>query len=397
MKLNSAVGACLLLVLFALNACVSPVNLTEQGRYDEAIDLCVRKLSGKKKKKAKYVEALETAFEKATQTDMRAVESLTKEDRPENWEIILRIHQGIRQRQSKIEPLLPLVDEFGRTAQFRFVRIDDLEREAKEKTADYYYSEGMRLLERARQTGVKQDARQAYTYFSRISNLFRNFKDYDERLQEAHVLGTVNVLIRMSNESNVVLPRNFEEELLRMSTGDLNSHWKMFYTETQRDLQMDYTVLFRITDIAVSPERVREREYNDYREIEEGFEYVLDQNGNVLKDSLGNDVTKPKRITVQATVLEVFQNKAASVNGRVDYIDNVTRNLIDSDQLNVNSLFENYASTFRGDRRALSKESLQRIGNQPMPFPPDEALLLQAANLLKPMLKQQIARNSNLR
>lgn len=397
MKLNPTILVGILLVLFVLSACLSPVNLTEQGRYDEAIDLCVRKLSGKKKKKAKYVEALEIAFEKATQTDMRAVESLTKEDLPENWEIILRIHQGIRHRQRKIEPLIPLVDEYGRTAQFRFVRIDDLEREAKEKTADYYYSEGMRLLERARQTGVKQDARQAYNYFSRISNLFRNFKDYDERLQEAHILGTVNVLIRMSNESNVVLPRNFEEELLRMSTGDLNSHWKMFYTETQRDFSMDYTVLFRITDIAVSPERVREREYNDYREIEDGFEYVLDQNGNVLKDSLGNDVTRPKRITVHATVLEVFQNKAASVNGRVDYIDNVTRNLVDSDQLNVNSLFENYASTFRGDRRALSKESMQRIGNQPMPFPPDEALLLQAANLLKPMLKQQIARNSNLR
>ena len=85
------------------------------------------------------------------------------------------------------------------------------------------------------------------------------------------------------------------------------------------------------------------------------------------------------------------------MSGQVDYIDNGTRNLLDSDQLSVNSVFDNYASTFRGDRRALSNESLQRIGNQPMPFPPDETLLLQAANLLKPLLKQQIARNANLR
>jgi hypothetical protein len=386
-----------LLALFTIQACVSPVNLTEQGRYDEAIDLCVRRLSGKKKKKAKFVDTLEAAFQKATSDDMRAVENLTKEDRPENWEIILRIHQGIRQRQRKIEPLIPLIDENGRTAQFRFVRVDDLEREAKEKTAEYYYSEGMRLLNRAQQTGVKQDARAAYTYFERLLNLFRSYKDTDDQLNRALALGTVHTLIRMSNESNVILPREFEDELLRMTTGDLNSRWKMFHTENQRDVNMDYTVLFRITNIAVSPERVREREYTDTREIEDGFEYVLDRNGNVLKDSLGNDVTVPRRVVVQAYILEVYQSKFATVSGKVDYIDNWTRNLVDSDQLSVNSVFDNYASTFRGDRRALSKESLQRIGNQPMPFPPDEALLLQAANLLKPLLKQQIARNVNLR
>ena len=43
----------------------------------------------------------------------------------------------------------------------------------------------------------------------------------------------------------------------------------------------------RLTNIEVSPEQIKEREYEDTKEIEDGFEYVLDGNGNVAKDSSG--------------------------------------------------------------------------------------------------------------
>jgi hypothetical protein len=58
--------------------------------------------------------------------------------------------------------------------------------------------------------------------------------------------------------------------------------------------------------------------------------------------------------------------------------------------LAVDAVFENYAATFMGDRRALSAESARRIGTSPLPFPADPAMLFQAAEMMKPTVKQHI-------
>ncbi|MCB9288621.1 MAG: hypothetical protein H6560_15035, partial [Lewinellaceae bacterium] len=63
-NLPAAVG---LLAIFALSSCTSPQKLLESGNYDQAVYLAVKRLSGKKNKKDKYVLALEEAFEKANE------------------------------------------------------------------------------------------------------------------------------------------------------------------------------------------------------------------------------------------------------------------------------------------------------------------------------------------
>ncbi|MCB0678727.1 MAG: hypothetical protein KDC30_18645, partial [Saprospiraceae bacterium] len=53
----------ILLVVLFLASCSSPRKLVETGNYDDAIHTLVNRLSGKKKKKAEQVAALEVAFE----------------------------------------------------------------------------------------------------------------------------------------------------------------------------------------------------------------------------------------------------------------------------------------------------------------------------------------------
>ena len=50
----------LVLLAFAVfvSSCARTQKLVEQGRYDEAIELVTKKLSGKKRKKVKHVKAL---------------------------------------------------------------------------------------------------------------------------------------------------------------------------------------------------------------------------------------------------------------------------------------------------------------------------------------------------
>lgn len=374
-----------------LFSCANPVKLLEKGQFDEAIYLSVRKLAGKKKK-VKYVQALENAFSRATYADMRQIESLKKDGQEENWVEINKIHRRIRRRQEAIEPLLPLIAENGIKANFRFVKIEDLELESKKKAAEFYYREGKRKLALA-EHGDKLAAREAYDEFAKIGRYYKSYRDEDRLMEKAVNLGTVYVLFKMENRSNAILPRDFERELKKMSVRNLDKAWRTVHLNPESGIDYDYTVTMKLREIETSPNLIKEREYVDDKTIEEGWEYVLDANGNVRKDSAGNDIKIPKKVLIKARVFETYQHKAAHVGGDLEFFDNRAKELIHSEYMAVDAIFENYAATFDGDKRALSKESKEKIGNVPGPFPSSESLLLQAASLLKPKIKEKIFRS----
>lgn len=381
-----------LLTVFLASSCRNPTKLLERGDYEGAIELSARKLSGKKKKKAKYVKALEESFARATRTDLRRAKALEKEGKSENWVEINRIHQRIRKRQELIEPLLPLYDDDGYKAEFKFVKIEGLEIESKDKAAGFYYVEGKRLLAQA-ERGDKAAARQAYEEFEKIGRYYRRYRDEDRLMKKAQDLGTVYVLFKMENRSRSILPRDFEREIKRISVRDLESQWRTVHLNPESGLKYDYNVVMSLRQIDVSPQSVREREYVDDKIIEDGWKYVLDENGNVMKDSAGNDIKIPNEVIIKANVFESYQHKSAIVSGNLEFFDNQLREVIHTEPITAEAIFENYAATFRGDKRALSEESKRKIGNAPMPFPSDEQLLIQAAGHLKPVIKQKIARS----
>jgi hypothetical protein len=386
-------------VLFAgimlLTSCASPDKLVETGNYDQAIELAIRKLAGKKNKKVKYVQALEEAFSYATEKDMRAADRLKADGNNANWEKINDIYRRISRRQEALRPLLPLIDKEGIKASFQFVRVEELERDSREKAAAALYDRAQKLLDQGR-NGDRLAARTAYAELERISRYYRTYRDREQLMNVAHELGTTYILVSVENRAPVVLPAGFEAEITRFGVRDLESKWMVYHNRKDPNVDYNYQAIMRLTDIQMTPEVVKERQYEDVREIEDGFEYVLDENGNVAKDTLGNDIKVPRKILVRAKVLEVYQSKVATITGRVDLIDTKTRELVDSQTVGADAVFENYASTFRGDERALSKESRRRIGNQPLPFPTNEELILIAAEHIKPVVKDKISRTKKL-
>ncbi len=380
-------------ILF-VSACTNPGKLIERGNYDQAIGLGVKRLSGKKNKKEKYVKAVEEAYQRATSFDIRRAKALEKEGRSENWVEINRVHNKIRRRQELIEPLLPLYSKNGYKANFKFVKIDGLENESKEKAAQFYYTEGKRLLAQA-ERGDKDAAREAYRNFESIGLYYDKYRDERNLMKKAQALGTIYVLLKMKNNSNAILPRDFEREIKRLNVRDLESLWRVVHLSPANKQEYDYDVVMSFNLIEVSPETVREREYVDEKTIEDGWQYVLDSNGNVLKDSLGNDVKEPREVRVTADVLETLQTKSAIVSGELQFYDNRSKSLIHREPITAEAVFENYAATFKGDKRALSKDSKNKIGNSPIPFPTDEMLVLQAADRLKPVIKSKIRKGLN--
>lgn len=388
-----ATAAFALLILFS--SCTSPQKLVESGNYDQAVYLAVKRLAGKKNKKDKYVLALEEAFHKANERDMRLAERLRREGRPDNWPKINEAYRRVRSRQERVAPLLPLISKEGIRANFQFVKVDELEYESRQKAAGYHYARAQEWLEDAR-LGDKLAARRAYDELDNINQYFRDYKDKAALQQTARQLGTTHVLVRLENRSRSILPVTLEREIRRIGVGGLNSFWQAYYTEQARGVDFDYEVVMKISNLEAGPNVVREREFEEVKEIEDGFDYVLDSRGNVMKDSLGNDVKVPKKVLIRARVFETYQTKVASIAGRLEFYDLHTGDLIDSKPLAADAVFENYASTFRGDKRALSEEACRYLGNRPQPFPSDEALLMTAMEQLKPVIKSRIAETRKL-
>ncbi|MEL7159998.1 MAG: hypothetical protein AAFN92_04510 [Bacteroidota bacterium] len=379
----------LLVSLFLLPACTSVEKLVDNGNYEETIRLAQRKLSGKQKKNPKYVAALEEAFNRVTARDMATAERL-KNGGNADWPRIHGIYQKIDRRQRALEPLLPLTDKRGYRAEFSFVRVTPLLTTAANRAADQLYGEAGQLLAHGR-AGDKAAARNAYATLEDISTYRRDYRDANALQREARELGKVFIAVEMVNETNGYLPAGFERELLRVNSRGMDSYWHFFDFSRETGKAYDYNARIVIDDIRVSPEQINERTYVDEREITDGEEYVLDANGNVAKDTLGNDITRPRRVIVRANVIEVLQTKTALVSGSLVLYDNVNRRIVDEDALTAEARFENYASTFRGDRRALSRDTRRWIGNQPVSFPSDEALILDAAAVLKPQLQERLA------
>lgn len=382
-------------LLIFLSACSSPYKTLDQGDFDQALEQTLRRLEGRRNIKRDQVLLVEEAFNKATERDMAMAGRLKREGRPENWPRIFENYQRIQDRQDRLTPFLPLVSKDGYKANFKFVKVEELKFEAKEEAAEYFYTSAGELLQRAR-SGDRFAAREAYDLLSEIDVYYQDYKNMIDMKQEALELGTTYVIVEVENRAPVAMPALLEQELLALDEGDLNARWKQFHTRRSPGMEYDYQALVQLVDLAVSPANTTQREYQLRTTVEDGFEYVLDERGNVKKDSSGNDIKVPREVEVVATVFESYQTKAATITGQLQLTDLRTGTLVDRNEITAESIFENYASTFQGDERALDEEAKRRIGNRPLPFPTDEALLVEAGRQLKNRIESRIRNNRRL-
>ncbi len=379
----------LLLLAFSLTSCMSPQKLVEQGNYDKAIVVGLKKVRGKDNKNPKHVQAIETAFRMANGIDLKNIERMKLEGQPDNWTKINAAYRKIQRRQDKIERYLPLIDKNGYRAYFDIVNVDALEIESREKAAQVLYAKAERNLERAGR-GDKLAARMAYQQLGQIDQYFRTFRDKERLKDEALELGRSYILYEVSNKVPFGAIKPIEDELRSFPVSNLNSIWLVYHSRKRKGVDYDYVINLNLANVQISPELVDNREYIDSREIEDGWEYELDENGNVKKDSSGNDIKIPKIVEIKARVLETYQHKSVVLQTRLEVKEYRTGELLRTIPITAEVVFENYAATFVGDERALSKESRRKIGNQPVPFPPNTVLLLEAANKIKPSVRGTI-------
>ena len=380
-----------ILGLFLLvTGCRSIEKMVDQGEYDEAIIFATEKLAGKKKKKTKHVQGLEEAFAKITQRDMDQIAYLDGINRPENWDEIFDIASNIERRQNRIEPFLPLISKEGYEGQFSFVKTGELKNRATIGATEYYYNEGLRSIKLLESTGEKSYARDAYHQFIEANKRIDNYKDTPELIVQMMNLGKVRILVDLVNQSEVIIPVGFEQEVKNITVREMNSLWRTFHITQSEDVTYDYSATLALNAIHISPERETIREHKDSKRIKDGWEYKKNKKGKFVLDTLGKKIKIDKFITVKAKVTEIQREKAARVIGTLRYTDNNNGELVQSKPIDVEALFIDYASRYKGDKRALSDYNRNRLKNHPLPFPDDLSMIMDASNNLKEIFKIEL-------
>ncbi len=372
----------ILLIVSGLFACKSSSKQLEKGDYDAAMQKSAKKIK-KDASKFEEVDVFNNAYRMAYLKDDTEVTRLKKQGNPANWAKLVTILSRMNRRQELARSLPPV----GINYEERdfYTEIDN----AKLKAAEYAYAKGEELLA----ANDKLKARKAHARFKEAKGFSSNFKDVDNKIDESRFKGITNVFFTIEENADVVAPKQLIEELQIIEVNDLDHGWLNYDNHIDSNLTYHYSVILSMREILVSPEEVKEDASIESKEVEDGFTYVFDENGNVKKDSLGNDIKLPKYKTIRCKVKRVHQRKTARIAGSINYYDNINNKLMKKEPIASDALFEHFYAMANGDFAALSSKTLQEIKSEPVPFPPSEALIIQAGNVLKGMTKDIIVNN----
>ncbi|HLU84529.1 MAG TPA: hypothetical protein VKZ45_03585 [Vicingaceae bacterium] len=372
-------------IVALLFACASSSKKLEKGDYDAAMQISAKKIM-KDPGKFEEVDVFNDAYRMANNKDKSEIDRLKQVGDRANWGKIYQLYNNLKRRQELAATLPPVginYDNENYTSEIE---------NAKNQAAMYAYEKGNELL----QSGNRFEARKAHAFFIEANNYIPNYQDVNERINAAKILGTTNVYFEIADNSGIVAPKAMMDDIQSMNVDELDETWINYDNFVDTTKAYHYSIILSLDLIEVSPDELKETTTVEKKEVEDGFDYVLDANGNVTKDSLGNDIKIYKYKTISCTVNRYIQKKAARITANLNYFDNYTNNKIKTEPVVSDALFENQYTIAVGELDALSPETRKELNTKAVPFPPTEELLIQAGNVMKEMTKTAIVSNKSL-
>lgn len=381
----------LLLTTIVLLAACGGVKKTQEalntGNYVTAMNKAIKNLSENKTKKGnqEYITLLEEAFAKHAEREQQEIAFLQNDGNPANLENIYNRYLQLKQIQERIKPLLPLhINDEGRNAKFNFVNYDNKILATKDDLSEHLYENASSLLANAK---YKADFRAAYDDLKYLQEINPGYKETVAKMDEAYNKGLEYVRVDIANQTEQIIPERLESELLDFNAFGIDNFWLQYHTNPLANVKYDYAMNLDFMEINVSPERVNETQIIKEKQIKDGWEYLLDTNGNVVKDSLGNKIKVDKMRTVTCKFFQFTQTKSAQIGAKVRFTDLNSGQEINAYPLSSQFVFEHVFANYQGDKRALEDDLLVFLNAREVPFPSNEQMVYDAGEDLKARLK----------
>jgi len=367
----------LIIVFFSLTACITSKKYFQRGEYDKAVIKSIKNIQ-KNRRLDKEIPVLINAYPKANFKDEERIKFLKSQGTPDIWDEVFEIYSKLSAREELFKSVTPLKYN-NKIVDFPLVDYNADIIESKKRAADYFYAHAQLLL---KQDG-KEPARQAFYELNKIKSYYNVFKNNDSLAMIAKFKGTTNSYIDIYNKTKWNLPDDFLYDLIDIDLNDLNSEWINYYNNYVDDIDFDYCVYLTLRNIDISDEKITETNYTQFQQIQDGWEYEFDRKGNVKKDTSGNDIKRPKFVTIYAKITELHQQKEVHIDASIDYFDLKTNTVIHSKPINADQFYNYIYAVASGDLRAIDPETRKIVGLPPQPFPTDLSMIYSAGEIIK--------------
>ena len=366
-------------------SCKSAQKELQHGNYEQAFMKSVKKLQ-RKPDSREQAEIFTISYKKANQENLDRISYLKMSGDPNAYDEIYKNLKYLERRQRLAETVLP-IRAGGQTINFEHINYNKQLIESKNAAADYHYRKALELLK-----GDREAAKKAYYEFEAVRKYSSNYEDIDRLQMDAKEKGTTNVLLIPINKTYKQLPKKLMAKLVDFGMQDLDKDWIKYYNTPQKKYY-DYNIFISINTVYISPEEMKESKELVKKQVRDGFRYVLDDRGNVMKDTLGNDIKVDKYKTISCTVIEKTQRKSAKLEAKVEYQDNKTRRIMASFPAMAEDKFVYVSSVANGDLNALGEAKRKTIGKAPVAYPSDTEMLDFAGDKLKEKIKYILVNN----
>ncbi len=358
----------LLTFIWLLSSCSASKkaeNNIESGNYDEAFDIGFTQLS-KDKGNDKLVLAFKKAFDKANERDLKQIDLLKTQNNPANFKRIYALYESLDARQYQVISLQPLYHN-GKEVAFNITDYSNEIAVSKKNYSQYLLNAANEKMK-----GTKLDAREAYKLYGELEYVNPTFaNNITDLVYQAKMKGSSFVWLKLDNKIASATTQDDVNELLRIEESNMKNPWVIYHATKDKKINYDYEIGILLSHLNIAPQQVNSELVPQQARIKDGWEYIYDANGNVAKDSLGNDRKRDKIITVQAEVRVLQQLKSAQVDGTIT-IKNLINNTTTTNQPVLGEArFENTYAVYRGDQRAIEEKFYQLLQNKEMPFPID--------------------------
>jgi len=385
----------LMALLILISACASPQKYYRKGQYGRAVDKALERMR-KGKADDRDIMALAQSFNQLNGRDIDRVERLLADRNPDRWDAIIEAGERIQDRQELVRPYTPIrMPRSGQEIKLVTYDVKDLLPKARAEAAEWNYREGMVAMENARQ-GDKRAAREAFDRFTRVSQYMSGYPRIRELINEAEYLGFTQLHVIVENRTPTLMPGSFRNLLEETFRREVGQDWLQVILDDRDCPDCDFTARIIINNVSVSPDGIQESRRVEKTVVEDGFQYVLDARGNVMKDTSGNDIKVPKTREVIAEIFETNQFKAGRIEGSMEITNRANGQVVRRIPLAGETQFRTTSVWFQGDERALTEKTKKILKGHPVPYPAADQLLSDAADLFRSEVGRAIRREKRV-
>lgn len=359
--------------VFFISACSSGRKLLEKGDYDAAVYTAINRLKNNPNK-SKAVQTLRDGYDFAYNRHLKNIEEIKISSNLFKWEGVVREYQALNSLSRAIEDCPACFQAVPDTERF----ISEFE-EAKYKAAEDRYAAGLKAINQ----GSRESARAAYEHFDRANQLYPDFKDSHQMMDEAYQMAVLKVIVE---------PVRVNSRLYKLSNDFFQNKISEFMMQYEDRSFVKFYTPEEAQKIKLVAHQILSLNFDDFVV---GQTYVKEQIKEVKKDSvlIGETRTKtPVYGTVKANV--ITYEKSITSSGLLDLTirEYNTGKVISQEKMPGTFIWTDVWGTFKGDERALTKEE-ERICKRRESLPPaPQDLFLE---FTKPIYSQVVSKVRN--